>query len=611
MNKKVIFLWLIGLFYPLVLFGQLTIRPAQIWPDNDGTHINAHCGHVIKYGDTYYWYGENRLGARSQVTCYASTDLSTWTFRNMVLKDLGDETGFVERPKVVFNDKTGKFVMWMHKEGQGGYSEARAAVAVADTPDGDFRYLGSLRPNGNMSRDDYLFKDDDGKAYFISAANDNADLKLYRLTDDYLKIDEEIATLFAGQYREAPVIFKRNRWYYLLSSFCTGTKPNQQYYSMAPSITGPWSDNKKLTAERTWNTYYSQGAYAFEVPGSKTVTSVFGLDRWVRPMRHIWLPLSFADDGTILPLEWADEWQLDVHSGEYIVPKPPTLLQDNPARGKPVEATYDQPGAMFDYGHFANHLPEYVVDGDSTTSWAANDNLAHWLLVDLEKVYKLEKLIVRFWKSGEHRFRIELSDDKLSWRTVIEKSLKTKTMETIEPVSDAQARFVRLWYLGSESGYNWTAISELSIYSDGKNVALNKPVTADDYQHPTVASNVVDGDFATAWMMEQDSLPQSVTIDLLEPVEITGVRILWEAAGVAHQYAIEGSTNRQTWDMLIDQSTNDKATSLSEHHFIMHPIRYLRVTLINVDQLGVRQPRTSMRPWPGIREIEMLPVNSN
>ena len=33
-----------------------------------------------------------------------------------------------------------------------------------------------------MSRDDTLFKDDDGKAYFISAANENADLMLYELS---------------------------------------------------------------------------------------------------------------------------------------------------------------------------------------------------------------------------------------------------------------------------------------------------------------------------------------------------------------------------------------------------------------------------------------------
>ncbi len=192
-----------------------TIKPAQIWTDTTGKNINASCGSILQHAGVYYWFGENRDG-RGHVTCYSSTNLQDWTFRKMVLKNLGDETGFTERPKVIYNKKTKQYVMWMHKEGISkdgvrNYREARAAVATCKTIDGDYRYLGSFRPLGNMSRDDYLFKDDDGTAYFISASNENADLKMYRLTDDYLKIDCEVTTLFKGQYREAPVLFKRKR----------------------------------------------------------------------------------------------------------------------------------------------------------------------------------------------------------------------------------------------------------------------------------------------------------------------------------------------------------------------------------------------------------------
>ena len=35
-------------------------RNGMPWPDTDGQHINTHGGNVIKYGDRYYWYGENR-----------------------------------------------------------------------------------------------------------------------------------------------------------------------------------------------------------------------------------------------------------------------------------------------------------------------------------------------------------------------------------------------------------------------------------------------------------------------------------------------------------------------------------------------------------------------
>jgi len=62
------------------------------------------------------------------------------------------------------------------------YAEAAAGVFSSSTVDGNYTYHRSFRPNNNMSRDDTLFRDDDGKAYFISAANSNADLAVYELT---------------------------------------------------------------------------------------------------------------------------------------------------------------------------------------------------------------------------------------------------------------------------------------------------------------------------------------------------------------------------------------------------------------------------------------------
>jgi len=57
----------------------------------------------------------------------------------------------LERPKVIFNARTGKFVMWFHLEPKGaGYQGARSGVAVADRPTGPYRFQGSLRPNAGV-----------------------------------------------------------------------------------------------------------------------------------------------------------------------------------------------------------------------------------------------------------------------------------------------------------------------------------------------------------------------------------------------------------------------------------------------------------------------------
>ena len=37
-----------------------TFQPGEVWPDDRDQHIQAHGGGIIKFGDTYYWFGEDR-----------------------------------------------------------------------------------------------------------------------------------------------------------------------------------------------------------------------------------------------------------------------------------------------------------------------------------------------------------------------------------------------------------------------------------------------------------------------------------------------------------------------------------------------------------------------
>ena len=67
-----------------------------------------------------------------------------------------DPSMVLERPKVMHNPRTGKFVMWMHID-SGDYELARLGVAISDNPHGPFRYQGSFRPHGQHSRDFTVF----------------------------------------------------------------------------------------------------------------------------------------------------------------------------------------------------------------------------------------------------------------------------------------------------------------------------------------------------------------------------------------------------------------------------------------------------------------------
>ena len=64
----------------------------------------------------------------------------------------------MERPKVIYNKRTKKFVMWFHLELKGkGYEAARAGVAVSDSPTGPYCFVSSsrvcpgIRKNGTCS----------------------------------------------------------------------------------------------------------------------------------------------------------------------------------------------------------------------------------------------------------------------------------------------------------------------------------------------------------------------------------------------------------------------------------------------------------------------------
>ncbi|GAA2497047.1 RICIN domain-containing protein [Streptomyces longisporus] len=319
----------------LALFGALaTAGPAQAaaqtvpngvqFADTSGNPVHAHGGGVIKVGSYYYWFGEDRNSDNTfrYVDAYRSTDLKNWEFRNHVLTqssaaELG--TAYIERPKVIYNASTGKFVMWMHKENGVDYSQARAAVAVSDTVDGNYTYQGSFQPLGQyMSRDITTFVDTDGTAYMVSAANENYDLHIYRLTADYTGIASLVANPWPGGHREAPALFKRGGVYFMLTSAATGWNPNQQQYATATSISGPWTS---MTNVGDSTAYGSQTAYVLPIQGTSGTSYLYMGDRWgnsfggtVNDSRYVWLPLTFPSS-TSMAMSWSPELTVDTAAG--------------------------------------------------------------------------------------------------------------------------------------------------------------------------------------------------------------------------------------------------------------------------------------------------------
>lgn len=465
---------------------EVVIRSGTIWRDTRGEVIQAHGIGMLQVGKTIYWYGEDRTSRRrsSSIRCYASQDLANWEFKNVVFRadDYANLTGAnLERPKVIYCDATKKYVMWVHKEGLRNYTDARVLVATCDTPDGKFTYVSDFRPMGNESRDITLFKDDDGSAYLFSAANNNADLMCYKLTPDYLNV-EKVWIALKGQSREAPAVFKRNGRYYLITSACTGWGPNGNLITSAPNAWGPYGKQIPLCSDDTWNTYCSQSAFVLPIKGTKATNYVFMSDRWkgwnLADSRYIFLPIPFTQDGQFQPIQWGDEWKIDVETGECSFPIKPTPASNNIAKGLPAVASISN--------RTNGNEAHMAVDGDLRTKWCANDGeYPHWLKIDLGSIKKIDKSeIVWELRNGTiYFYQIDCSPDGNNWKTVVDKRSNTDTNQIQIDLINTDARFFRLTVHGYEpprrGGYAWASLFEWRLFSETENVALRKPITTD------------------------------------------------------------------------------------------------------------------------------------
>ncbi|KFY72182.1 hypothetical protein V499_07649 [Pseudogymnoascus sp. VKM F-103] len=197
---------------------------------------------------------------------------------------------------IIYNSQTSTYVMWMHIDSS-DYQEAKAGVATSATICGDYSYLGSSRPLGFESRDIGLFK--------------------VHILDDY----------------ESPAMYKSNGIYFMFGSSMTGKillstlllwttadiktigwNANDNVYSTATSLSGPWSGWNKFAAPGS-NTYYSQTTAVVSING---VLMYMG-DRWepnnLMSSTYIWLPLTIS--GTTATMDNRNSWIINPSAGTW------------------------------------------------------------------------------------------------------------------------------------------------------------------------------------------------------------------------------------------------------------------------------------------------------
>jgi hypothetical protein len=314
--------------------------------DTNGNAVDAHDGHIALFDGVYYLYGTaygcgfvwRSAGAPfCGFKAYSSTDLVHWT-------DLGflfDATTAVWqtrcdgstygcfRPHVVFNQATGKYVLWINTYD----NSVEYRVFTSASPAGPFveeaePVLASTGAPGAVTNgDEGLFVDDDGTAY-VAYTNwaTGGRISIEQLDPTYLTGTGHQATGLTAGSTEAPAMFKRNGTYYVTYSdpncgYCSGTGLS---YVTATSPLGPWSAGTKINA----NSCGGQPSFVSTLTLPVGTTYLFGSDLWTgsgneATANFYWAPFTFSANGAIDAVTCQDSVQVPTIMAGSQSPAPP------------------------------------------------------------------------------------------------------------------------------------------------------------------------------------------------------------------------------------------------------------------------------------------------
>jgi hypothetical protein len=315
-------------------------EPGTPWPGSDGVHVNAHGGNIVFYEGLYYWYGSHKIEGRTEsqsneagVRCYTSKDLYNWENAGMLLSKSTEgmdpevaDAGILDRPKVAFNDKIGRFLLYFKlypptaKGGNTGTRVGYVGVAESESPLGPFEYRGRfLAANSDEGSGDFAIFKENGRIHHITVRKPDKWLYCGRMSEDGLRPDGPYVQMEGiERATEAPAVIKHEDKYYLLGSGSSGWKPNAARMFVADQLIGPYAAlGNPCEGENSHNglgpekTFGGQSCNILTVPDRESAYIAM-FDIW-KPRDainsgHIWLPMEIHSDG--VRIEWRDRWDL-------------------------------------------------------------------------------------------------------------------------------------------------------------------------------------------------------------------------------------------------------------------------------------------------------------
>lgn len=328
-----------------------SFHPGQEWLDTSGKPIQAH-GFSVLYSEKdglYYWYGENKEKTTGGpfntvwhwgVRCYASKDLYNWEDKGLIIPSTPNDlqsplhpTYCMDRPHIIFCEKTGKYVAWLKI--MCGTTSQFMSVMQADDFMGPYEFVHKIYKPLDMDTGDFALAVDGEtkKAYFIFD-RPHFEIVTATLSDDYTEVTGEFSEHYTNLHpplsREAPAYFEHGGRKYLVTSGTSGYYPNPSRVCVFDDFHGEYTDlGDPCIGDTDGTSFYGQFTCIMRIHGTdqyiaiptfnnREIKVVKGFGAFQRELAHFQQRM----DGSVyfLPLQMLKyhTYRLDLLLGEIL-----------------------------------------------------------------------------------------------------------------------------------------------------------------------------------------------------------------------------------------------------------------------------------------------------
>jgi len=134
-----------------------------------------------------------------------------------------------------------------------------------------------------------------------------------------------------------------------------------------------------------------------------------------------------------------------------------------PVRVEDADASSTQPPDKEKAEDFST---DNAIDGKANTRWSSTFEEPQWLMLDLGDEYDVDKLIISWESAFASSYRINISNDRISWKEVFSTASGRGGTETVTfPLS--RARYVKIDLIKKNGEWGFS-VWEISVFGKRK-----------------------------------------------------------------------------------------------------------------------------------------------